>query len=367
MTLYIGENLKKQRKLRELTQEQLADILGVSFQSVSKWERGEGYPDIEMLPTIANCFGITVDELIGMNEVRDAADVKAILDKEKDNLSKGLVEENIRLLEEAVKVHPNNYKLLSRYALNLTFVAIDKKSEEYRQNNQKAARIAERILAECTDPEIRNIMQSELCNYYQNSGEASKALEAANKLPSMYRGSEIVKMNILKGEDLVRLTQDNVYHLTHIFCRCLQRMADMDEQNDTGFTWEQKIEIYRKAIAIFDIVFDKGDYNVCLHNLSYLHRDISIMAMRAGDFELALENLGKAAKYSQELDSLPDRKPHVSLLVNTMEYNSANIGKNYSDTSCQMLLKHLSDSVFDGIRDDPRFKAVESSLKEHIK
>lgn len=40
MTLYIGENLKKQRKLSELTQEQLADILGVSFQSVSKWERG---------------------------------------------------------------------------------------------------------------------------------------------------------------------------------------------------------------------------------------------------------------------------------------------------------------------------------------
>ena len=53
MTLYIGENLKKQRKLRELTQEQLADILGVSFQSVSKWERGEGYPDIELMPTIA--------------------------------------------------------------------------------------------------------------------------------------------------------------------------------------------------------------------------------------------------------------------------------------------------------------------------
>ena len=40
MTLYIAENLKKQRKLRELTQEQLAAILNVSFQSVSKWERG---------------------------------------------------------------------------------------------------------------------------------------------------------------------------------------------------------------------------------------------------------------------------------------------------------------------------------------
>lgn len=40
MTLYIGENLKKLRKLKELTQEQFADILGVSFQAVSKWERG---------------------------------------------------------------------------------------------------------------------------------------------------------------------------------------------------------------------------------------------------------------------------------------------------------------------------------------
>ena len=120
-------------------------------------------------------------------------------------------------------------------------------------------------------------------------GEATKALEAADKLPSMYHGSELIKMNILKGEDLVRMTQWNIRHLMNVFCRCLQRLADMDGQNDTGYTWEQKIEIYRKAIAMFDIVFDKGDYNDCFHNLSFLHRDISIMAMRAGDFGLALE------------------------------------------------------------------------------
>ncbi|MDE7278890.1 MAG: XRE family transcriptional regulator, partial [Oscillospiraceae bacterium] len=244
------------------------------------------------------------------------------------------------------------------------FLAVDNQSEEYRQNNRKAARIAERILAECTDTKIRNRVQAELCNYYLNLGEATKALEAADKLPSMYHGSEPIKMNILKGEDLVRLTQWNIHHLTNVFCQCCQRLADMDGQNDTGYTWEQKIEIYRKAIAMFCIVFDKGDYNVSFHNLSFLHRDISIMAMRAGDFELALENLEKAAEYAAELDGLPDVKPHVSLLVNKLEYNSAHNGKNYSDTSCKMLLKHLPDSVFDGIRDDPRFKAVESSLKK---
>ena len=251
--------------------------------------------------------------------------------------------------------------------MNLAFLAVDNKDEEYRQNNRKAARIAERILAECTDTKIRNRVQAELCNYYQNSGEATKALEAADKLPSMYHGSELIKMNILKGEDLVRMTQWNIRHLMNVFCRCLQRLADMDGQNDTGYTWEQKIEIYRKAIAMFGIVFDKGDYNDCFHNLYFLHRDISIMAMRAGDFGLALENLEKAAEYAAEMDGLPDVKPHVSLLVNKLEYNSANNGRNFSDTTCKMLMKHLPDSVFDGVRDDPRFKAVEKFLEEHIK
>ena len=366
MTLYIGENLKKQRKLKNLTQEQLADILGVSFQAISKWERGEGYPDIELLPTIAEYFGITTDELMGMKEIRDSSDAEKILEQQRENMSKGLIRENIELLAEAVKVYPNNYELLTQYAMNLAFLAVDKQSEEYRQNNRKAARIAERILAECTDTKIRNRMQAELCNYYLNSGEATKALEAADKLPSMYHGSELIKMNILKGEDLVCLTQWNIRHLTNVFCQCLQRLADMDGQNDTGYTWEQKIEIYRKAIAMFGIVFDKGDYNVSFHSLSFLHRDISIVAMRAGDFELALENLEKAAEYASELDDLPDVKPHVSLLVNKLEHNSAHNGKNYSDTSCKMLLKHLPDSVFDGIRNDPRFKAVESSLKDRI-
>ena len=322
MTLYIGENLKKLRKLKELTQEQLADILGVSFQAVSKWERGDSYPDIEMLPTIAEYFGITTDELMGMKEIRDTANAEKILEQQKENMSKGLIRENIELLAEAV-----------------------------------------RILAECTDPKIRNRVQAELCNYYLNSGEASKALEAADKLPSMYHGSELIKMNILEGDDLVRQTQLNIRLLAIAFCLCLQRLAGMDELCDTGYTWEQKIEIYQKAIAIFDIVFDKRDYNECFFNLSYLHCDISRMAMHLENFELALDNLEKAAKYAAEFDSLPDVKPYVSLLVNKLEYNSANLGKNCSDTICKMLLKHLPDSVFDGIRGDPRFKAIQKRLE----
>ena len=65
MKLKIAENIRKLRHNLNLSQEQLAERLGVRFQAVSKWERGETYPDIELLLSIASFFGISVDELLG--------------------------------------------------------------------------------------------------------------------------------------------------------------------------------------------------------------------------------------------------------------------------------------------------------------
>ena len=65
--LRIPEVILRERRKQGLTQEELAVQLGVSSQAISNWERG-GYPDITLLPRIANFFGITVDELIGNDE-----------------------------------------------------------------------------------------------------------------------------------------------------------------------------------------------------------------------------------------------------------------------------------------------------------
>ena len=64
MKLYIGEQLKALRKEKQITQEALAEVLGVSYQSVSRWELGVCYPDVELLPTIANYFGVSIDKLL---------------------------------------------------------------------------------------------------------------------------------------------------------------------------------------------------------------------------------------------------------------------------------------------------------------
>ena len=65
MKLNLGENIRRYRKRIDWTQEQLADRLGVSCQSVSRWESGSGYPDMEHLPTLAHLFSVTMDELLG--------------------------------------------------------------------------------------------------------------------------------------------------------------------------------------------------------------------------------------------------------------------------------------------------------------
>ena len=57
------ENLKRLRLAKKLTQEQAAEALGVSAQSISRWERGTSLPDATMLPGIARLYGVTIDDL----------------------------------------------------------------------------------------------------------------------------------------------------------------------------------------------------------------------------------------------------------------------------------------------------------------
>ena len=78
--LKISEVVSRERKRLNLTQEELAKALYVSPQAVSNWERG-GYPDITFLPSIANFFGITVDELIGNDEVSAKSDIERFFEK----------------------------------------------------------------------------------------------------------------------------------------------------------------------------------------------------------------------------------------------------------------------------------------------
>lgn len=65
LNMIIGNNIKRIRQNKGVTQEQLGDSIGVSGQAVSKWENGSALPDIQVLPKLADYFGISIDELMG--------------------------------------------------------------------------------------------------------------------------------------------------------------------------------------------------------------------------------------------------------------------------------------------------------------
>ena len=109
MKLYINENLKRLRIARGITQKQLAEDLGASMQSVSRWEIGSSYPDVEMIPVIAGYFGVSVDELMGVNKAEREEQLK------KDYETLGTLHnrrERADHLRKMYSEHPDNPSLL---------------------------------------------------------------------------------------------------------------------------------------------------------------------------------------------------------------------------------------------------------------
>ncbi len=119
MNIYIGDKIKSLRTEKEISQEKLAQYLNVSYQAVSKWENGNTYPDISLLPEIARFFGVTVDELLQVEKIDEQ---KLYNDYEQQACKlyhNGEIEASLNVWKEAYHDMPNNpavkEKLMSAY------------------------------------------------------------------------------------------------------------------------------------------------------------------------------------------------------------------------------------------------------------
>lgn len=68
----IGNYLQQKRKQKEITQKELADILGVTFQAVSRWEKGDSIPDLDSLDNLAKFYNVSIDEILQRNPVSNS-------------------------------------------------------------------------------------------------------------------------------------------------------------------------------------------------------------------------------------------------------------------------------------------------------
>ena len=118
MELKISERINRFRKNKNLTQEELANALGVSAQAVSNWERG-GYPDITLLPGIAQFFEVSIDELLGNERLTREQLHKEFNERYYAGNYAGNEEKRIMIAQEYHRKYPNDlyYDLLLGWAI----------------------------------------------------------------------------------------------------------------------------------------------------------------------------------------------------------------------------------------------------------
>jgi len=318
MTVYLGENLKRLRKEKGLTQEKLADFLGISFQAVSKWERGETFPDITMLPSLAAFFGVTVDDMLGVNRAEREQRIQYYIDEyyrlwKPDGIGK--VREKMK---EAITEFPGDFRLLARY-LNALIGEKNTTNEGALEILDEARTIYENINEYCTEDSIRIWAKKLICTLYkrlsfvENSGiQLSDMEKILEEMPLMQNGRDYVATILYPaGEKHREACKNTVRELMFLFGGAVSN----------GFFWpseytpEEKLEAAKSLLAVYEAVYSDGDYgksslyaiNTCLSAGNY--------AYRCGRPEEAVEYLKKGAELAKRFDELPERIEQSSPLV----------------------------------------------------
>ena len=196
---YLAENLKKYRIKKNLTQEELADLLGLTPQSISKWERAESYPDITLLPALANIFETSIDLLIGMDTIRAEQTRYNIHSKATDLQRAGDYAGAEKVYRDALLIYPNKPGMLLGLA---GVLALQGKAED-------AIAYIERGLPLSENEKQKATMRAVLCFLYLQCGNSQKANMLASELPHMKESREVI-------QPLVQSTLDDTDIHRHI-------------------------------------------------------------------------------------------------------------------------------------------------------
>lgn len=189
----IGEKIRQLRRSRGISQEVLAGALGVSFQSVSKWENDLTMPDVALVPAIAAFFDVSTDELFDYDRVRTAREVDAIVDEH----SRWYDTDRIKceaVLREGLRRFPGNEVLLN------CLVGVIPVPERAGEVIELCRALVESAHTDETRIDAWRIM----AEAYVSLGEQALAREAIEHIPEIYFTKLGVAARLLTGEERFR-------------------------------------------------------------------------------------------------------------------------------------------------------------------
>ncbi len=355
MSISIAKTIKTLRARKGITQEELASYLGVTYQAVSKWERDEGYPDITMLPLIANFFEISTDELLGVDVTKKQEAIENVIANANRFYKHGDLDNARRILKDGLAEYPNAHRLLLEL-IQLKYESPYASRTEKEAVTSSSIVTLERILDESTDSTIRNFATALLIRHYQYQGNRQKALKLAKRQADMNASSTILLCDLTEGDERLRHIQHTIRFTLEELNGLFSRLGDYTDEN--GYTLDEKIAIRELGIRVNEAVL--GDEAHISFGWNYWKRCEAIArgyAMK-GEVDNAMLWLKKAAAIARAHDALPEQSTYTVLPLKGCVFDQTKTTKNYQDGEREQLSKRLQNDAYDTLRSDPRFQTL---------
>ncbi len=344
----IGKRIKELRKKNDLTQEKLADYLGVTYKAVSKWECGVTVPDISLIISLAKLLHVTTDDLLGVNSANENERRAEIENMYKKTWETGDLEERHRVAKIGVAEFPGEMKYMSWLGWTTAMLSFSYEDDEtYRAEQEKAIKIFECVIENATDERIKASAIQGIVQYLSFRGRDDDALEYAKQYPENYSMSrEDVILTCLHGEEKRLLTQKMID-------RHLSDMLNLIESNSMEACIAQE--------QIINAIIPDGNYlyyNTFLVD-NYVSR--AVFHMRDNETEKAMEALKKARKFAIDYDSfLNDHETYrfTSPFLSAEERNTADICRSGTSTHKEDFIERVKRSGFDVLKDREDFQEL---------
>lgn len=330
MQLKLGEKIRELRQRDGRTQDNLAEVLGVTAQAVSRWESCTGYPDMELVPAIANYFHISIDELFGYQTDRQEK-INTILDRAEKILTKqGFVmykgslsrevEDCVNLLHEASEEFPNEPKILMKLAQALHMWGLNQcgakvkadeasgimlEDAEYNALNiywQEAMCVYEKLLKADPSPEDREQAVRQLVPLYCRLGEYKKAKALAEAQDSLVVCREFLLPMATTGVEKSRyLGERIVAMLSNLRLAVLSSIALYPNISSSAYEKELQLAI----IHLYETVFSDGNcgkyhWDICD---TYLHL-VQCEAALGEDLDTILAHFDRAYTHCKAYEQI---------------------------------------------------------------
>lgn len=362
MTINIGQTIKSMRKEKDITQETLANFLGVTNQSISKWERNETYPDITMLPAIASFFDTSIDNLLGINKIEQERKKQYYCSEYSKLWSEHKFEDVTTLMKEAVCEFPGDFDLLVKYLNCLT--STQDKVDHLISVRTEVQNIYEMIQEHCTIDSIRIWAKKLMCRYLSKLSnipgsdvDISDAEKVLLSMPLMQNARDFEAMYIYYDypEKKKQACANGVSELLRLLGESLFRVYEGPTEYDE--------KILESFIGLLHAVMPDEDYGKSFNHIIYDYGYLGVKKYLKGDEDGALNCFNEEVRLAKIFDGLPEVSVSTSPTIcgAKFEKTKTNLGTDKMQSRVKYLLEERYP-LSEKFRDNPEFKELLNNL-----